>query len=111
MRKYKMKLKEWKFDKNLPSKNMRIVLAKASKRAAEEDKETVFYSSGQEINADRIENFKKRMKLDRVGIAPLSAGKSYQGAFWGNRIKILTFSKPHPQISHIIRHARTTIPL
>jgi hypothetical protein len=57
-------------------------LRKLLSGAAEEGKETVFYSSGQEINADRIENFKKRMKLDRVGIASPSADKSQQGAFW-----------------------------
>jgi hypothetical protein len=77
IRKYKMKLKEWNFDKHLPATNMGIILAKDTMRATEEGKETVFFNGGQEINAERIENFKKRMNSNGVGIASPSAGKRY----------------------------------
>ena len=56
---------------------MKTLVAKASKRAAEEGKETVFYYVGQEINAERIENFKKRTDSNGVGVASPSAGKTY----------------------------------
>jgi hypothetical protein len=75
-RKYKMKLKDWNFDKYLPATNMDIIVAKASKRATLEGKETVFYNGGQEINAERIENFKKRRNSNDVGMASPSAGKT-----------------------------------
>lgn len=83
-----MKLKDWNIDKYLRARDMKIVVAKASKRAAEEDKETVFYSGGQKMNADRIENFKKRIKLDGVRMPSPSAGKRYHIAFQSKHIEM-----------------------
>jgi hypothetical protein len=71
-----MKLKEWNFDKYLRATDMKIIVAKEYKRAAE-GKETIFYSAGQEMNAERIENFKKRIKLDGIEMPSPSAGKIY----------------------------------
>jgi len=71
-----MKLKEWNFDKYLRAADMKIIVAKESKRAAE-GKETVFYIAGQEMNAEKIENFKKRIKLDGIEMPSPSAGKIY----------------------------------
>jgi hypothetical protein len=76
-RKYKMKLKDWKIDKYLPATDMGIMVAKASKRATQEGKETVFYNGGKEINAERIENFRRRTNSGGVGMASPSAGKTY----------------------------------
>lgn len=71
-----MKLKEWNFDKHLPMTDMTIIATKASKRASE-GKETVFYSAGQEMNTEKIENFKKRIKLHGIEMPSPSAGKIY----------------------------------
>lgn len=72
-----MKFKDWNFEKYLRATDMKVVVAKASKRAAEEGRDTVFYNVGQEINAERIENFKKRMDLNGMEMASPSAGKTY----------------------------------
>ncbi|PQE32582.1 hypothetical protein CJF32_00004115 [Rutstroemia sp. NJR-2017a WRK4] len=58
-RKWKDKLKEWKFDKNLSIKDMQVVVAKQQKRARE-GKDTVFIHGSAEITSERIENFKRR---------------------------------------------------
>jgi hypothetical protein len=71
-----MKFKEWNFDKYFRATDMKIIVSKDDKRASE-GKETIFYSSGQEINAERIENFKKRIKLDGIEMPSPSAGKMY----------------------------------
>jgi len=60
-RKWKLKLKEWEFDKKLTEKTMKILVAKAEKRARE-GKETVFYHGGSQIASKKIERF-KRQKL------------------------------------------------
>jgi hypothetical protein len=59
-RKWKEKLKEWKFDKNISATNMSIVVAKAEKRAREEGKETVFFHGDCQISPERIQQFKRR---------------------------------------------------
>jgi hypothetical protein len=66
MRKYKMKIKEWKFDKYLRANDMKFIVAKATKRAREDGNETTFCYGGQQISSERIENFKKRVALDEV---------------------------------------------
>jgi hypothetical protein len=76
-RKYKMKLKEWNLDKNLSATDMKVILAIASDRAAREGKETVFYNGGQELSAEKIENFKKRMHSNREGMASPNASKKF----------------------------------
>ncbi|KAG4440767.1 hypothetical protein IFR05_003754 [Cadophora sp. M221] len=60
LRKWKMKIKEWNFEKNLPANEMAFIAAKAEKRKAEDGKETVFYRGDVWIGPERIENFKKR---------------------------------------------------
>jgi hypothetical protein len=74
-RKFKEKLKEWKVYKYVPAPDMQVILAKASRRTTREGKETVFYSNGQEISAERIENFKKRKNLNGNTMPSPSAGK------------------------------------
>jgi ribosomal protein L2 len=59
-RKWKEKLKEWKFDKNISSNDMSAIVLKAEKRAREEGKETIFFHGGTEITRERIEQFKRR---------------------------------------------------
>jgi len=77
-RKYKMKLKEWNLEKNLSATDMKVILAKESERAEREGKETVFIYRGQELSAEKIENFKKRMHLNGKEIASPNASKKYQ---------------------------------
>jgi Clr5 domain len=66
-RKWKEKLKEWGFQKNLPARDMAILVSKREKRLQEDEKETVFYLKcgvdGEvkvEVKVERLENFKKR---------------------------------------------------
>ncbi|CZS88978.1 uncharacterized protein RAG0_00475 [Rhynchosporium agropyri] len=59
-RKWKMKLKEWRFEKNLSKHDMEIIVAKARKRSRDESKNTIFFYGATQIRPERIENFKKR---------------------------------------------------
>ncbi|PMD60667.1 uncharacterized protein K444DRAFT_387287, partial [Hyaloscypha bicolor E] len=59
-RKWKDKLKEWNFDKNISSRDMSIVVAKSDKRARDNGKETVFFHGETQITRQRIEQFKRR---------------------------------------------------
>jgi hypothetical protein len=60
VRKWKEKLKEWNFDKNISASDMTIVLSKVEKRAREEGKDTVIFHGGTSITRERIEQFKRR---------------------------------------------------
>jgi hypothetical protein len=62
--KWKMKLKEWNFEKNLKKSQMDVLVAKAAKRSTDEDKDTVFYHGKTEISSQRVQNFKKRRLAD-----------------------------------------------
>ena len=70
-RKWEGKLREWRFNKNLPDTDMKIVVAKVEKRKVVEDKATQFFHNGVAIPNSKVENFKKR-KLNRgsVGFSP-----------------------------------------
>ncbi|KAK0108121.1 hypothetical protein ONS95_002944 [Cadophora gregata] len=59
-RKWKMKFKEWGYEKRLTECNMKIVAAKAERRAYEDGKKTEFFHNGIFIQPSRIENFKRR---------------------------------------------------
>jgi hypothetical protein len=59
-RKFKMQLKEWGFDKNIKSSVMQVMLAKATKRKFEEDKDTRFRYKGRDILPDRLDHYAKR---------------------------------------------------
>jgi hypothetical protein len=59
-RKWKLKLKEWGFEKYLPAAAMKILVAKAERRAMVENKETVFFHRETQIPPERIELFKRR---------------------------------------------------
>ncbi|KAL2070466.1 hypothetical protein VTL71DRAFT_13492 [Oculimacula yallundae] len=59
-RKWKMKLKEWRFEKNLSKNDMEIIVGIARKRSRDESKNTVFFYGATQIRPERIENFKKR---------------------------------------------------
>jgi hypothetical protein len=39
-----MKLKEWRFDKYLSTKDMNVIIAKGEKRSRDEGKDTIFFS-------------------------------------------------------------------
>ncbi|KAE9382026.1 hypothetical protein N431DRAFT_322170, partial [Stipitochalara longipes BDJ] len=70
VRKWKEKLKEWNFDKNISASDMSIIVSKAEKRAREEGKETAFFHGGAQITRERIEQFKRRKNF-REDIAML----------------------------------------
>jgi hypothetical protein len=58
---WKIKLKEWKFEKNVPAKEMSFMAAKARKRELEDGKETVFYRNGILVDASKVENKKQKL--------------------------------------------------
>jgi plasmid rolling circle replication initiator protein Rep len=63
---WKIKLKEWKFEKNVPSKEMSFMAAKARKRELEHGKETVFYRNRVLVDASKVQNKKQKLNLDDV---------------------------------------------
>ncbi|KAE8447737.1 hypothetical protein EG329_010544 [Mollisiaceae sp. DMI_Dod_QoI] len=80
-RKWKEKLKSWKFEKNIPSTAMSILVAKSEKRKMEQGKETQFFYCGAEIRPEKLENFKKRKTTEVMDIlspaAETPAGINY----------------------------------
>jgi hypothetical protein len=69
-----MKLKDWNSEKYVLASQMRILIAKAEKRAREEYKETVFFNGETQIAPERINLFKKRKFTREVDAASRSAG-------------------------------------
>jgi len=59
-------MKEWGFEKHIPSEDMKFVVAKQEKRRLEAGKETRFFRGDLVINAERIETFKKRKTTKEV---------------------------------------------
>ncbi|CZR60771.1 uncharacterized protein PAC_10667 [Phialocephala subalpina] len=73
-RKWKDKLKQWNFDKNLSEKDAKILVAKAEKRAREEGKETEFLHYGLVMSTAKINNAKRRRTMDEsVAMSPSAA--------------------------------------
>jgi hypothetical protein len=73
-RKWKEKLKEWNFDKNISSIHMSILVAKAEKRVREDGKETVFFHGLSQIARERVEQFKRRKTTQGIDAVSPSAG-------------------------------------
>ncbi|KAH7420120.1 hypothetical protein BKA64DRAFT_634763 [Cadophora sp. MPI-SDFR-AT-0126] len=59
-RKWKTKFKEWNYETRLTEMDMKIVSAKAEKRACDDGKKTDLFHNGILIHPSRIANFKKR---------------------------------------------------
>ncbi|CZS97693.1 uncharacterized protein RAG0_06645 [Rhynchosporium agropyri] len=59
-RKWKMKLKEWNFEKYFPATIMSFAVAKTEKRKVDEGKDTVFFHGDSLIPSEKIEHFKRR---------------------------------------------------
>jgi len=75
-RKWKLKLKEWGFEKYLSSTAMKILIAKAERRALVEKKDTVFFHGKKEITPERIELFKMRRSFTEGPAASSSQSAS-----------------------------------
>ncbi|CZR53411.1 uncharacterized protein PAC_03289 [Phialocephala subalpina] len=73
LRKWKMQIKEWKFDKNISKAQMAILVAKAEKRARNGNKQTAFYYKGKEIRSEKLVSFQKRSMTERTIPASPSA--------------------------------------
>ncbi|CZR56271.1 uncharacterized protein PAC_06159 [Phialocephala subalpina] len=86
-RKWKDKLKEWGFEKNIPAKEMSFMAAKSIKRKFEEAKDTIFYRGGTLVDESKVEEFKKR----RVGDEYLSVQSAPETP------PQVTYSTPKPQ--------------
>jgi hypothetical protein len=59
-RKWKEKMQEWGFEKNIPAKEMKFMATKAWKRELEEGKETLFCRNGTVVDRGKVEMFKKQ---------------------------------------------------
>tara|TARA_R110002060_G_scaffold71044_2_gene79650 strand:- start:170 stop:415 length:246 start_codon:yes stop_codon:yes gene_type:complete len=70
-----MKFKEWKYEKRLTESDMKIVAAKAEKRASDDGKKTDLCHNGILIYPSRIDNFKRRKTVKNSEAASPSAGK------------------------------------
>ncbi|KAJ5041644.1 uncharacterized protein L3040_005222 [Drepanopeziza brunnea f. sp. 'multigermtubi'] len=68
-RKWKMKLKEWNFEKYFPSAVMSFAVAKREKRKKEEGKDTIFYHGNSLIPPEKIEHFKRRKMSNKARMA------------------------------------------
>jgi hypothetical protein len=71
---------------------MAIIVAKAEKRAADGGKQTVFFHHGSQVEAEKIERFKKR-KISKDLVASPNAGKSKSPRAMPH---MLTSWKTHP---------------
>jgi hypothetical protein len=69
-RKFKMQLKKWGFDKNIKSSVMQLMLAKATKRKFEEDKDTKFRYKGRDILPGGSVNMPKEATLKMAKESP-----------------------------------------
>ncbi|KAH7327109.1 hypothetical protein BKA65DRAFT_554674 [Rhexocercosporidium sp. MPI-PUGE-AT-0058] len=65
-RKWKMKIKEWRFEKHIPAHEMMFMVAKSEERNADasDPKETIFVRGDIKVTPDRITNFKKLKKAE-----------------------------------------------
>ena len=92
-RKWKNKLKEWGYEKNIKTYDMQCIVAKGTKRERE-GKDTIFFHGDTQITATRIENFKKRKTRE----VPPSVGElSIRDAFQSSSNDQ---TKQHLPISH-----------
>ncbi|KAL2060740.1 hypothetical protein VTL71DRAFT_9382 [Oculimacula yallundae] len=73
-RKWKMKLKEWNFEKYFPATIMSFAVAKTEKRKNDEGKETIFYHGDSLIPSEKIEHFKRRKMSSKARIASPDPG-------------------------------------
>jgi len=73
-RKFKGKIKEWKFEKNFTAAEMKFITTKQQTRAREQGKLTTFYKNGIRVNSRKIEKFAKRKIGNVEEILPDAAG-------------------------------------
>ncbi len=83
-RKYKEKIKEWKFEKYLSGTNMDFIAALDETRARIQGKRTIFYNGNIKISPRRIDTFKKRRKQGLDKTDALAAGKE-RTAMWNSQ--------------------------
>jgi hypothetical protein len=83
-----MKIKEWNLRKNIPAKEMGIIVTKAEKRAREESKETVFLQSGVQIPTQKIARWKRRKIHDESNIKLSCPRKLLQDCITWSRAKL-----------------------
>jgi hypothetical protein len=93
-RKYKEKLKEWKFEKYLNSTEIKFIAAKEESRAKQQGKTTTFYNRGIKISSRRIETFKKRRKQPVDEMETLPAGKASDSVMSTSQPNVVLCSNP-----------------
>jgi len=94
LRKWKLKLKEWGFDKYLSRSDMAVMAAKSNKRYTEERKETVFYHGETRISKERLDNFKRR-KISEYDYVLCDAGELRTQEGNGSGSDLSTDTPPH----------------
>jgi hypothetical protein len=78
-------MKEWRFEKYLSEMDMKIIVAKANKRAREQ-KKTVFFHHSRRLAAEGNENFKKRRAAKESIAACQSAGLFLGPHLWAKEL-------------------------
>ena len=92
-RKWKDKLKEWKFEKNISATDMKVLVAKCGKRKRDEGKDTTFFHLGMEIPSEKLENFKKRKSTKTMEVVSPIAGMWYIAL---NRVRTFLTARQEP---------------
>jgi hypothetical protein len=59
-RTFKEKLKLWGFEKNIPARDMRVIVAMVDERKRKQGKETRVYFKDRLVDAKKMDRFKKR---------------------------------------------------
>lgn len=99
-RKWKVKLKEWNFEKNISAKEMSFMVEKAEKRKRDEGKYTTFLRGGMEIPKEKFDQHKRRKVANHM-----EAGSSIVRTYSHGSLERLTdFRQKLLQILH------TTLP-
>jgi hypothetical protein len=73
-RKFKEKIKEWKFEKNLSTEEAKFIATKAKARE-EQGKDTTFYKHGVEIDQKRVDKSAKRKREEFDELEDFTARK------------------------------------
>lgn len=76
-RKWKVKLKEWSFEKHLSESDMKIVVVKVNNRKRVAGKDTSVFYNGVPMPNEKIENFKRRKTVRESQPASPSACKTH----------------------------------
>ncbi|CZR60770.1 uncharacterized protein PAC_10666 [Phialocephala subalpina] len=98
-RKWKEKLKEWNFEKNLSQDEMKILVAKAERRSKEANKETIFFHNGNMIPPTKVTNWQRRIAATALTPASPSAQTPASIAYFTPQYSIQSATTKHAPVA------------